>query len=63
MSRGYQIIETDNGNQFKLTVELSTEQLAWYVYIDSLKVWHKPKNIPISELERVKIVKKVKTFY
>ncbi|HEA20398.1 hypothetical protein LCGC14_1520360 [marine sediment metagenome] len=64
MTRGSQVIEMDNGNQVFLSTELiEVPEARWYVYINSFDIWHKPKNVPITEQERDEIVKKIKSYY
>ena len=64
MTRGSQIIEMDNGNQVFLSTELiEVPEARWYVYINSLDFWHKPKNVPIAEREKDDVVRKIKSYY
>ncbi len=62
-NRGAHILELENENQIKLNVELLTNPVRWFIYIDSLNFWHKPKNLPMTEEERTDVIKKLRNFY
>ncbi|HEA20396.1 hypothetical protein LCGC14_1520340 [marine sediment metagenome] len=62
-NRGIHILEQKNGYQIKLNVELLTDPGRWFIYNDSFTFWHKPENLPMTEKERLTIIRKIKDFY
>ncbi len=62
-NRGIHILELANENQIKLNVELLTNPVRWFIYIDSLNFWHKPENLPMTEEERTDVIKRLRNFY
>ncbi len=50
------IVKLQNGYQAKLDSERLTDPPRFFIYKSSFVFWHKPKNLPMTEEERMELI-------
>ncbi len=50
------IVKLQNGYQAKLDSERLADPPRFFIYKSSFDLWHKPKNLPMTEEERMELI-------